>query len=75
MVKVVTVDLINDSLAEGREYFDLQLSSPVGATLLAQPTGRASIGANDARRWRSPLIMVADAVATSPAPSSSSWSR
>jgi hypothetical protein len=63
MVKVVTVDLINDSLAEGREYFDLRLSSPVGATLLAQPTGRASIGANDATAVASPLITVADAVA------------
>ena len=63
MVKVVTVDLINDSLAEGREYFDLKLSSPVGATLLAQPTGRASIGANDAPAVASPLITVADAVA------------
>ena len=63
MVKVVTVDLINDSLAEGREYFDLKLSSPVGATLLAQPTGRASIGANDAPAAAPPLIMVADAVA------------
>src|SRR5580765_7355229 len=61
--KVVTVNLINDSLAEGREYFDLKLSSPVGATLLTQPTGRASIGANDATAVASPLITVADAVA------------
>ena len=61
--KVVTVNLINDSLAEGREYFDLKLSSPVGATLLAQPTGRASIGANDATAAALPLITVADAVA------------
>jgi hypothetical protein len=66
MVKVVTVDLINDSLAEGREYFDLKLSSPVGATLLAQPTGRASIGANDATAAALPLITVADAVADEP---------
>ncbi|MEP7302521.1 MAG: Calx-beta domain-containing protein [Caldimonas sp.] len=63
MVKVVTVDLTNDVLAEGREYFDLLLSSPVGATLLPQPSGRASIGANDATAVSSPLITVADAVA------------
>ena len=47
MVKVVNVGLINDTVAEGREFFDLRLSSPVGATLLAQPGGRATIGAND----------------------------
>ena len=63
MVKVVTVDLTNDTLAEGREYFDLRLSSPVGATLLPQPTGRASIGANDATAAALPLITVTDAVA------------
>jgi hypothetical protein len=50
--KVVTVNLLNDSLAEGREYFDLKLSSPVGATLLPHPTGRASIGATTPRRRR-----------------------
>ena len=61
--KVVTVNLLNDTLAEGREYFDLRLSSPVGATLLPQPTGRASIGANDATAAALPLITVADAVA------------
>ena len=63
MVKVVTVDLTNDALAEGREYFDLRLSSPVGATLLPQPTGRASIGGNDATAAALPLITVTDAVA------------
>ncbi len=63
MVKVVNVGLINDSLAEGREYFDLRLSSPVGATLLPQPTGRATIGANDSTAASLPLITVSDAVA------------
>ena len=61
--KVVTVNLLNDAVAEGREYFDLRLSSPVGATLLPQPTGRASIGANDATAAALPLITVTDAVA------------
>ncbi len=58
-----TVDLINDGSAEGREYFDLVLSHPVGVTLLAQPHGRASIGANDAAPVSAPLITVSDAVA------------
>ena len=61
--KVVTVNLLNDAVAEGREYFDLRLSSPVGATLLPQPTGRASIGGNDATAAALPLITVTDAVA------------
>ena len=63
MVKVVNVDLINDTAAEAREYFDLRLSSPVGATLLPQPTGRAFIGANDQTAQSLPLLSVSDAVA------------
>ncbi|HEX6704731.1 MAG TPA: Calx-beta domain-containing protein [Albitalea sp.] len=63
MVKVVDVALINDTTAETREFFDLRLSSPVGATLLPQPTGRAFIGANDAAPVSLPLITVADATA------------
>jgi Ca2+-binding RTX toxin-like protein len=63
MVKTVTVDLINDTAAEGQEYFDLALSSPVGATLLTQTHGRATIGSNDAPAMASPLITVSDAVA------------
>ena len=63
MVKVVDVALINDTAAEGREFFDLRLSSPVGATLLPQPTGRATIGANDATPAALPRITVSDAVA------------
>ncbi len=63
MVKTVTVDLINDTTAEGREYFDLVLSSPVGATLLSQTHGRATIGANDAPAVSAPLITVSDAIA------------
>ncbi|MEP6501747.1 MAG: Calx-beta domain-containing protein [Betaproteobacteria bacterium] len=63
VVKVVNVALINDGSVEGREYFDLQLSSPVGATLLPHPTGRATIGGNDATAVSLPLITVSDAVA------------
>ena len=63
MVKVVNVGLINDSVAEGREFFDLRLSSPVGATLLPQPVGRAFIGANDQTAQALPLVSVSDAVA------------
>jgi Ca2+-binding RTX toxin-like protein len=63
MVKVVSVGLVNDTSAEGREYFDLRLSSPVGGTLLPQPTGRAWIGANDQPTVSLPQITVSDAVA------------
>src|SRR4029450_7652506 len=63
MVKVVDVGLLNDTAAEGREFFDLRLSAPVGATLLPQPTGRAFIAANDATAVALPRITVSDAVA------------
>jgi hypothetical protein len=62
MVKTVDVALINDTASEGREFFDLRLSSPVGATLLAQPTGRATIGASDAAPVALPRITVSDAI-------------
>jgi len=61
--KTVTVDLINDSSAEGREYFDLVLSNVVGGTLLPEAHGRATIGANDSAPVGAPQITVSDAVA------------
>ncbi|WP_374562874.1 beta strand repeat-containing protein [Ideonella sp.] len=63
VVKTVTVTLTNDAAAEGSEYFDLVLSNGVGVTLLAEPHGRATIGANDATAVASPLITVSDAAA------------
>ncbi len=57
MVKTVTVDLINDALAETDERFVLQLSSPTGASL-ADPVGVATIGRNDGPPVGSPQITV-----------------
>ncbi|MGM9489868.1 beta strand repeat-containing protein [Ideonella sp. YS5] len=62
--KTVTVDLIDDASAEGRQYFDLLLSNAVGATLLPEAHGRASIGANDGAPVAAPLITVSDASAS-----------
>ncbi|MDZ5458368.1 Calx-beta domain-containing protein [Azohydromonas lata] len=61
-VKTVTVALANDALAEGTEYFDLVLSSPVNATL-PDNGARAFIGANDAPAAILPLVSVSDAQA------------
>jgi hypothetical protein len=63
VAKTVSVALINDSVAEGPETFDLMLSAPVGGVLAAPTFGRATIGANDATAVISPLIRVSDAVA------------
>jgi Ca2+-binding RTX toxin-like protein len=61
--KTVTVDLINDGSAELVQWFDLVLSNAVGATLMPETRGRATIGANDATPVASPLISVSDAIA------------
>ncbi|WP_298235611.1 Calx-beta domain-containing protein [uncultured Azohydromonas sp.] len=63
VVKTVNVALTNDNVAELDETFSLQLSSPVGGTLVGPTFGRATIGANDATPVAQPLIRVADAVA------------
>jgi Ca2+-binding RTX toxin-like protein len=63
VVKTVTVNLLDDNAAEGRQYFDLVLSNPVGVTVEAEGHGRASIGANDAPAVAVPTITVSDAVA------------
>jgi Ca2+-binding RTX toxin-like protein len=60
--KTVTVALANDTLAEGIEYFDLRLSTPVGATL-PDTNARVFIGANDAPAALLPSISVSDAQA------------
>jgi Ca2+-binding RTX toxin-like protein len=62
MVKVVTVDLINDTTNEPGEYFDLKLSSPVGATL-PDTNARAFIAPSDAASAAVPRISVSDASA------------
>jgi hypothetical protein len=54
VTKTVTVNLIDDNMAEGAQYFDLLLSNPVGASLRAEPHGRATIGANDAAPLAAP---------------------
>ena len=55
MVKTVTIDLINDSLDEPDETFLLNLSNPTGLTL-ADATGVATIGRNDAAPTSTPQI-------------------
>lgn len=61
-VKTVTVTLTDDALSERMEYFDLQLSAPVGATL-PDTSAHAFIGANDAPAALLPYISVSDAQA------------
>ena len=55
MVKTVSVDIIDDAAAEGREVFRLALSSPSNATL-AQPFGVAEIGPSDGPRVGAPYV-------------------
>ncbi len=59
--KTVKVALINDTLPEGAEAFDLALSGFVGATAL-DPVGTAVIGANDEPVVSKPNISVDDVV-------------
>jgi Ca2+-binding RTX toxin-like protein len=62
MVKVVTVGLANDTSSEPSEYFDLRLSSPVGASL-PDTNARAFIAPSDATAASLPRIGVSDATA------------
>jgi hypothetical protein len=57
MVKTVSVPIVDDTLAEGDERFDLVLSSPAGATL-PDPRGTATIAANDQTTVATPVISV-----------------
>ena len=56
MVKTVSVAIVNDSQAEGGEYFRLALSNPSGATL-AEGFGLAEIGRNDAPPTGTPRVL------------------
>jgi hypothetical protein len=58
MVKTVTVDLVNDSIAENDEFFKLVLTSP-SAAALADAVGTALIGRNDAAPTSTPQILLA----------------
>jgi hypothetical protein len=57
MVKTVTVDLTDDALAEVDEFFRLVLSNPSAATL-ADATGVATIGRNDAPPTSTPQLLI-----------------
>ena len=57
MVKTVTVNLTNDSLAEVDEFFRLVVSNPSAATL-ADATGVATIGRNDAPPTSTPQLLI-----------------
>ncbi|MBI5255744.1 MAG: hypothetical protein HY855_04540 [Burkholderiales bacterium] len=57
VVKTVTIDLQDDSLAEADEFFSLVLSAPSGATL-AEPAGVAMIGRSDAEALSTPHVSV-----------------
>ena len=59
--KTVKVGLINDTLQEGAETFNLALSGLVGATSL-DPVGTAEIGANDEPLVSKPSISIDDVV-------------
>ena len=56
MVKTVFVDITDDSLAEGAEFFKLVLANPVAATLAHGPAV-AEIGRNDAPPTGTPQIL------------------
>ena len=60
-VKVVEVPLIDDSLAEGRERFTLNLSN-AGTANIADGVALAEIAANDAAPVAQPRLLVSDKV-------------
>ncbi|MCW5662668.1 MAG: hypothetical protein KIT35_02435 [Piscinibacter sp.] len=60
-VKTVTVDLLDDTAAEGYERFVLNLSGATGATIL-DGQAVATIGANDATAVAQPRVSVSDMV-------------
>lgn len=55
MVKTVSVDIVEDAVAEGRELFRLLLASPSNATL-AQAYGVAEIGPSDGPQLGAPYV-------------------
>jgi hypothetical protein len=57
VAKTVTVNLIDDALAETDEFFRLVLSNPNGATL-ADAVGAALIGRNDTAFATTPQVLV-----------------
>lgn len=61
VAKVVTIDLADDTLAEGLERFALQLSNPVNAGI-AHGLAWADIAANDATAMSQPRVVVGDAM-------------
>jgi len=62
-VATVTVDLNDDALPERDEFFQLQLSGAVGATL-AESVATATIGRNDTAPVSTPYILARPAAAT-----------
>jgi Ca2+-binding RTX toxin-like protein len=62
-VKTVTVELIDDALAEGGEQFHLELSNASGATI-ADARGDATIGGNDGAAVTTPTLTVLTAAAS-----------
>ncbi len=71
VVKTVTVDILDDSLAEADEFLQLRLSSPANATLL-DGLGVATIAANDAAPVGAPYVS-AHPIATDEAQPSASF--
>lgn len=67
-VKTVTVELIDDSVAELEELFFLNLGAISGnaaaSVQVSQGTGQATIGRNDQTALASPVISARDAVAS-----------
>jgi len=55
MVKTVVVEILNDTVAEGPEFFRLGLANPVGATLVGNP-GIAEIAHSDAPAVGAPMV-------------------
>jgi hypothetical protein len=62
VAKTITIDLTNDGSTEPGEFFDLLLSSPVGATV-PDTNARIFISPSDAATVAAPLIAVSDASA------------
>jgi Ca2+-binding RTX toxin-like protein len=62
VAKTIAIPLVDDSLAEGVEYFDIILSSPAGASL-ADARVRVSIAVSDQPTLNTPSIGVSNSVA------------
>jgi hypothetical protein len=61
VAKTVTVNIVDDTLAEGDEYFRLLLGNPVGATL-ADANGSAMIGRSDTETASTPQVFASPIV-------------